>query len=88
MRKFELGYSIHDQGDGSVSVKFFPSRKLAEEDEEKEQEEGSTCWGETCASATTLVVIDGRIYLDTYEYKLSAEDEYERIEIRTPLEEI
>lgn len=87
MKKFELGYSIRDCGDGSVAVGFFPNRELAEEDEKQRQEDGSTCWGETCASAVTLTVIEGTIYLCTYEYRRD-EQGYKRVDILTPLDEV
>lgn len=89
MQKFELGYSIHDQGDGSVSVLFFPDRQSAEADEEKEKEEEyGTCWGEKCASAQILAIVDGKICLQITEYKWDDLKKYVPVVTYVPLKEV
>ena len=88
MQKFELGYSIHDCGDGSVSVRFFPDRESALADEEKDREEGITCWGEPCASAKILAIVDGKICMQITEYKWDDLKKYVPVVTYVPLKEV
>jgi hypothetical protein len=57
--EFKLFYNCRNGGDGSVSVDFFPNKKLADKAEsESELEEG---WGESSVGDVILKIEDGKI---------------------------
>lgn len=61
---FKLNYYVTNNGDGSASVRFCESAKIAEKLDE-EQDEG---WGESSASDFELKIENGEIYCRAYDH--------------------
>lgn len=88
MKKFELAYMVRDLGDGSVAVKFCTSVEEAEKEEEKHLEECGYGWGESSVRTRTFVILDGKICMETSEYKPDETGIMRWSTIYTPLKEI
>lgn len=63
MKTFTLHYFIEDAGDGSASIHLFKTAKEAEEEEEKQLEEGYQVFCEAIGTLTIRIDDNGELIL-------------------------
>jgi len=66
--RFKLHYNLKNNGDGSASVKLHPTAQAAEDQDEKDVENGCDGWGENSAGQIELKVVDGLVYYRCREW--------------------